>query len=441
MIAMMFRRARVPMTACAVALAAAGCSALDVSDPTAVEDNELDNAAGAGLLRGGAIRRMALVSSAAAVGTAIMTDEMHPNVYPSPGFIGQEEWVDRRALSGYDDYYAGGNYSLYTEYHELRKAASLAIPKLAAYGNAAHVGEMYALRGYAALGLGEAFCPGFPIHEVVGGVPVVGGPMTTQQVYERALADFDSALTFAADSGRVLNLTRVLQGRTLLQHGRFTEAAAAVSAVPSDFVYEALHSEADYQVYNAVAVVPEFGVVNRSVSNNEGGNGLDYVTAGDPRVVTHGVGTGYDGVTPLYGISKYMDRNAPLVLADGIEARLIEAEAALSGGPGNSLAILNQLRAERITPAMPPLADPGTPAAQLDLVMRERAFWLFATGHRLPDLRRLVELYGRAQETVFPSGPYTEGGAGGVYETATNLSFPWMYEQRFNPAITGCMSR
>ena len=48
------------------------------------------------------------------------------------------------------------------------------------------------------------------------------------------------------------------------------------------------------------------------------------------------------------------------------------------------------------------LVDPGTADSRLDLLYRERAFWLLRTGHRLGDLRRLIRNYGRSAETVFP---------------------------------------
>jgi len=67
----------------------------------------------------------------------------------------------------------------------------------------------------------------------------------------------------------------------------------------------------------------------------------------------------------------------------------------------------------------------------------ERAFWLFGTGHRLGDLRRLVRHYGRAAESVFPTGAYFKGG---VYGSDVNLPIP--LEESNNPlAQTGCLDR
>ena len=75
-----------------------------------------------------------------------------------------------------------------------------------------------------------------------------------------------------------------------------------------------------------------------------------------------------------------------------------------SGDVGGWLARLNALRAT--VPGLVPLTDPGTTAARQDLHFSERAFWLFATGHRLGDLRRLIRQYDRDPESVFPSGIY-----------------------------------
>ena len=83
--------------------------------------------------------------------------------------------------------------------------------------------------------------------------------------------------------------------------------------------------------------------------------------------------------------------SSPSILTTGAEARLIEAEAALaSGDVATWLGKLNTLRATAITPAMSPLTDPGSTDARVDLLFRERAFWLFLTGHRFGDLRRLM---------------------------------------------------
>jgi hypothetical protein len=75
-----------------------------------------------------------------------------------------------------------------------------------------------------------------------------------------------------------------------------------------------------------------------------------------------------------------------------------------------------------------PLVDPVVQSAREDLLFRERAFWLYATGHRLGDMRRLVRQYGRAANSVFPIGTW-HGVNGGPYGNDVNLVVPFNEEQ------------
>ncbi len=115
---------------------------------------------------------------------------------------------------------------------------------------------------------------------------------------------------------------------------------------------------------------------------------------------------------------KYPDATAPVPLADGIEARLIEAEAQLQAGDRSGMTTtLNDLRQSFPDFGLGNLSTPGTQAEAVDLLFSERAFWLYATGHRLGDMRRLVRPlptgYGLAVNTVFPNGAYHKGGVTG----------------------------
>lgn len=460
MIWMMLRRTATPVLMYTVLVLGGGfttgCGALDVSDPTAIEGSELDNAAGADLLRGTALQALYGAVTGGALSSGILADEFFTD--PSFSETGYA-LLDRRESVLYEQELLRGGY---VSWQGVRRNATLAIPRLRAYalpGAAeAHVGEMFALRGFATLRLAEDICPGFPLHEVADLKPVYGLPLSTDEAFERALAEFDSALVYVADSARILNLARVGRGRALLGLGRFAEAAATTTLVPTEYL---VHAE-----YADPAAAPglqnelrfgEFGDLTRSVADREGANGLDFVTAGDPRVRTTQLGTARDGVTGVFAIDKYPSWAAPIVLASGVEARLIEAEAALDANPedGAWLTILNALRTS-CTPmdptpcpepapagsggvdSLPLLTDPGTVAARVDLLFRERAFWLFATGHRLGDLRRLISRYGRSSESVFPTGAHRRGG---VYGSATSIPFSPAVEAQFNPAVTGCTSR
>jgi hypothetical protein len=181
---------------------------------------------------------------------------------------------------------------------------------------------------------------------------------------------------------------------------------------------------------------------NFGASNREGGNGLDYVSSADPRIkVDPTTGRGQDG-TPTPGMNHYPATDSPVAVATGIEARLIEAEAQLAAGSPNWIVTLNALRASTqaygpvTTPVMAPLVDPVTPAARVDMLFRERAFWMYLTAHRLGDMRRLIRQYGRGAETVFPTGNYFKGGAYGADVTLV----PSQTETN-NPDWTACTNR
>ena len=59
--------------------------------------------------------------------------------------------------------------------------------------------------------------------------------------------------------------------------------------------------------------------------------------------------------------------------------------------------ILNELR-DGI--GLDPLPSPSAGAEAEDQLFSERAFWLYATGHRLGDMRRLVRQYRRDRSSL-----------------------------------------
>ena len=167
---------------------------------------------------------------------------------------------------------------------------------------------------------------------------------------------------------------------------------------------------------------------------------MPFVSAHDPRVVTAFKQVRFTiAADSLYDQRKYLSSNDPIVVASGIEARLTEAEAALhEPNPTKMVAILDTLRQSIGMTTID--TAPSTTAAQVDLLYRERAFWLYLTGRRLGDMRRLIRNYARDPETVFPSGPYPLSGAS--YGTATAIPFTLSVQSKYNPHITtGCTTR
>jgi hypothetical protein len=287
-----------------------------------------------------------------------------------------------------------------------------------------------------------------------------GPAQTTAEMLQAAVAKYDTVLATTTATAAQRNLASVGRGRALLNLGRFADAAAAVAAVPVGFVFNVEHSDNSPQQQNAVWTFAN-DAGRWGVAEREGANGLPFVSAGDPRAPTR-VAVGFDG-GPRQEQLKDSTRVSPKVLADGVEAELIKAEAALRAG-GDFVAILNALCANPVVrtargyaapggasdPLPATLADPGTAAAREDLLFRERAFWLFATAHRLGDMRRLVRQYGRAPATVFPSGSYSSNGRLSVY--GTDVDFPIPIQEGNNGAapsvspeapaeLKGCLDR
>jgi len=298
------------------------------------------------------------------------------------------------------------------------------------------IAELYMLQGFTYILAGEAYCNGVPVNTSVDDAKPQTTIVTNAQLFDMAIANFDTALaTAAATDTKIINAALVGKARALVDNNDYAAAAALLAPVTNDFVYNALFSNTTIvnDVYDWMFATPNFGP-----SDKEGINGLDYVSSGDPRIKVDATKTrpGQDG-TPIWVQQMFTVGNAPVPLATGIEARLIEAEAALKAGDATTwLAKLNEARATGLGGTLAPLADPGTDAARVDLLFRERAFWMYFTSHRIGDLRRLVRQYGRNSETVWPTGAYFKGGA---YGPDQNL--PPAQAEKNNPGYTGCTDR
>jgi len=422
-----------------LALTATACDMLDVSDPTRVEDEDLAQPVGIELLRVDAITQLYNGVSQAAFHTGLLTDELFyiPSAFSiQNGTYATETRIDSRDVRGPEAERVAT--TVYNYWNNARIAASHAINWYQRYGIASQrpiFGQLLAAKGYATLSLGEQICTGFPLHDVDWDRPIYTGPLTTTQVFETALMLLDSAVVEAEGDAAHANFAKVTRGRALLALGRHAEAAQAVADVPTTYVFNGEYGTGTTARANRMPRSFSASGANTGVADGEGGNGIDFRSAADPRLQTTRMGVNHTG-HEFFIATKYQPTNSPILIASGIEARLIEAEAALRAGDANWLTILNDLRATRVTPAMPALEDPGTDDARLDLLFRERAFWLFGTAHRLGDLRRLVSVYGRAPEAVFPNGEYVLGG---TYIGNYSLPFSIVGEDWARKGVTGCL--
>jgi tetratricopeptide (TPR) repeat protein len=414
----------------------------------------------------------------------VITDELEA-LPTRRGFFGPFTNIDSRVdLSGL-------SLRLSRRLHRLRGDTREARGFLSTYApdsSPALAGHLFALEGYAEIFLADLFCSGIPLSTVdFDGNYTLAAGSRTREVYEHAVELFDSALTLSSDSVDFQHLAAVGRGRALLALGRYAEAAEAVAAVPpADYRYEvrfAFNASTVAAGPNSVAdsaVLWWYATGNGggspsplSMADREGLHGLDYRSSGDPRtedtVTTNPSVTGPLGHPMVLPKKYYLTPSslATFTLASSIEARLIEAEAALQAGDAGWLAKLNALRTDGTFDTRPtadpaddpaatdtlwhagsgkvaglrPLADPGTAAARVDLVFRERAFWLYLTGHRQGDLRRLLRQYypGRSPQEVYPTGTYP--GGDGFYGTEIVVPMLDEHERQLNPNYTGCINR
>jgi hypothetical protein len=355
----------------------------------------------------------------------------------------------------------------YNDMHKTRLDLDQAIGALRTYGGttpSSLLAQLYAYRGYLYVMFGELYCSGVPFSRVIyGGDLALGVPETTAEMFEHAVAQFDTAIALAADSVRVQRLAYVGKARAQLNLGLFADASTTASEanVPTDFTYPLTYSLQTMPNYMFASTFT--GGFVRSpgslfTAERAGSNGLPYRSAGDPdnangpdpRVqwtpVTY---TPIPVIIPptTYPLpAKFPDGGTSIVLASGIEARLIQAEAALHDHEVTEWeTILNQLRSAN-SPVIPALTSDSTSGAsttlQENVMFRERAFWLFGTGHRFGDLRRLVRQYGRSPGATFPTGPVVAftNQIGFVYSNTMNFAPP-VTEQQNNVNFQGCLNR
>ena len=433
---------------------------LQVTDPDVARPESLQGATALPTLRAGAIGNFGVAYN----GGNADVEQTHLSGLLSDELINTETFptrieIDQRAMSL-------SNTSLIGTFFDLTRArasADLAIRtyKESAVTKADSTGfpEVLALDGLTYILFAENYCGAVPVSvQNPDGTFTFGGPESTNTLLDSAVSKFNQALAVQGTplTTSFKSLAQVGKGRALLDKGDFANAALAVAGVSTTFQYNYLHSETTGRQNNGTWSLT-VSVARFGEANIEAGVGLPYQTDGDlkkttgtpdPRVAdsvarrgASGNPRGFDGVTTQWVQAKYPARSSSIVIADGVEARLIEAEAALATGdaPG-ALNILNALRGNaallslRGYPAasLPALTLQATQAAQVDQLFKERAYWLYLTSHRLGDLRRLMRApYSRAVNTVFPNGPYFKGG---TYGTDVNVPVP--FQEQNNPEYT-----
>jgi starch-binding outer membrane protein, SusD/RagB family len=457
----------------ALALPLAGCSldsVLEISDPDVTTQERIQDPSNVGALQSGALADFMVayggntLGGGATEGIVLTSGLLGDELYVSDTF-GTRREVDMRMITPEN----ANLTTVFRNLHRARRAAEVASDMFMEHSpNTSGHAEVTSLAGYTYTMFAENYCSGVPFSQLSETNQLEhGDSWTTQQMYDEALSRFTAAAAIADAAGNSTqrNLALVGSGRVLLDMGRFEDAAAAVATVPTSFSYELEFSENTSRQNNGI-----WGLTHNrrgyGVAHEEGGNGLPFrqgnsqdPASQDPRVpYTRTNAAAIDAPYAHFWQLKYPERGSAVPLATGIEARLIEAEAALRRTDLITfVAKHNELRA--LEPGLAPVSlidvTAMSQSQRVDLHFQERAFWLYLTAQRLSDMRRLIRQYDRPVESVFPTGPYgrplhPQGGTAvpdaniefrfqGSYGPDVNLPVP--FDEQNNPNFDGCFDR
>ncbi|HKW48672.1 MAG TPA: hypothetical protein VJN70_14585 [Gemmatimonadaceae bacterium] len=448
---------------------------LEAPDPDILDPSLVNSAGGANAVRLGALAQLRLMTSgsgnAGTEGTWLMGGLLADEWSTSSTFVQNDE-TDERSISLSNSSVTGSLRAIYRTI----TAASQSIILLNKYKPTpvSDIGEMYFARGFAQLQLALDFCNGIPLGNVQGDQVTLGTQLLTDaQVLDSAVASFQSAITTTtgtdAASVAIVTAAKIGQARADIALGKFPEAAALVAGIQTTYTYTVTSSltGGSNGVWNQAASQRRYTVGDSMEGNAHDHfvkNAIPFGTAKDPRLpVAYTISGGKDTTKSQDGITfsrttALYGQTSSMAVVNGIDARLIEAEASLKASAGadasGMLTILNALRTTPIqlvapsptssgthpgltTPVMTTLTDPGTPDSRLDLLFREKAFWTFSRGQRLGDMRRLIRQYGRTADNVFPVGDHYRGG---TYGGDVNLPITTA-EKNGNPNFSQCTDR
>ena len=378
---------------------------LDVKSPDKINTTDLEDPGNANLLVSSALGDFDCAYGAYIVASGLMSGEFLETTQTA------SRWsYDRRDVHSNESQYSifgcDGDIGTYTPISTARFTADHALGLLNGWtdeqveGRSEFIAKAAALSGYGRILLGEGFC---------AAAIDLGPQLSSQQIFEQAIAKFDTAITQAqaAGSDSILNWARVGRARAELDAGDNAGAATDAALVPGGFAYNATYANDPSRRNNTV------------VSENNNGFSVTVAPAyrglSDSRVpVTDQHRLASDELNPLFTQEKYEDATSPIPIASYIEAQLILAEA--TGGSG-AITILNTLGA---TVSQPPLAASSDPAVIKADIAQERARWLWLQGTHLFDVRRLSLPLVPAAGTQYQNAH----AKGGSYGSETCMPIP-----------------
>ena len=359
-------------------LVAAGCHLLDVSNPDIVPPENLNDPLALPAIRAGAIGDFTLAYSGSGASGSQGTVEGQVMI---SGLLG-DEWIntetfpDRVQADARQVDPASATFS--TVFRNLARArlatenAAARFRLLADTTTDTGLSELLSLAGFTYLFFAENYCSGVPFSNPnPDGTVRYGEPLTTPQILDTAIERFNEALVAAralpaASQPNRIALASLGKARALLDAGDSATAdtVAATANVPTTFQYAVQHDlntpRQQNGVYSSIRKFKRYGVADA-----EGGIGIPWLTVVDPRTPAFrapATNRGFDNATPQFDQLRYVDEKASVTVATGLEARLINAEAALRRG--DMLTFMTQLNGVRASPPSYILAgNPASPSA------------------------------------------------------------------------------
>ena len=464
-------RAAAAVAAVALIPLAGACNAkdslLEATDPDLIPPDAANSAEGALALYNGALGRLKTITTGTGgEGSSWLFGGLLADEWSTSSTFVQNDETDQRSIQI-------SNSTVTTMFRQLARARqsaneSIRLMKTWRGTEGGRIAELYLVRAFAEMQMANDYCNGIPLSgQDSTGALIFDTPHPISYVYDAAVASADSGLALipgtagGSDTVLVRRALLVTKARALIGNGKIAEAAALVSttAVPDNFTYDATYTPAsgDITLWAQPRSARRYTVGDSLEGRGHNllvKNAIPFYSAKDVRVpASYTISSkgdttiSQDGLTPSRTTTIW-SRSTTTSIVNGLDARLIEAEAKLKAGDiAGMIAILNKLRQNPpkigdITPdktKLPDLVAPATQDAAVSLYFREKAFWEFGRGYRLGDLRRLVRQYNRPVDQVFPVGQHYRGG---TYGADVNLPVPQAEEN--NPELGGkaaCIDR
>jgi hypothetical protein len=398
-------RWRVALTALAAATVLGGCDVLDVSNPGAITEEDLEDAERIPLIVNGVMGEFQRAYGWYTLYTASFAGET-----TDTHVFAENRDVQMREVSSF----TGLLNTNYTRLQRTRAAGDDAAARIRALlGQEAesHLGVARSLTyaGYAMVLLAESYCEA-PID--------VSAAFTPDELFGMAIERFDDAIgvatrarpASAAPADSLLALARLGAARAALNRGEGTRAIEYASQVPADFEFLVAFSDNSTVEWNQFWNATRFG--NAHLQPGPGFFEMD-----DPRIprtpdlrilqTPAGFGSleGFLVLPPMnyegWGADTVIiQQDTDVRFASGLEARYIVAEA--EGPTAATLAFVNERRAVGGQAAVNLAGD-----ALMAELRDQRSRDLYLTGHRLGDLRRYIR---DGVGNFFPTGDWTFGG-------------------------------